>query len=144
MRRNNKKAASIMEYTTLIIIILGALLLMRQYIFQAMMGRWKETADSFGYGRQFDSTTAAVVENLFGCADGHQEGAKWCKTISAGGPPPHGNQCHTYGVVLEMLRCENGQMVSNGQCSVSVTSCPPPASGQCNSGCDSSYCKLCP
>lgn len=49
------KAVSTIEYLGLVILIVAAFMLMRKYILQGIVGRWKNVGDSFGYGMLYDS-----------------------------------------------------------------------------------------
>lgn len=51
--RYNRKAASMVEYTMLLVILIAAFVAGRQYVLRAFAGRWKASADSFGYGMQY-------------------------------------------------------------------------------------------
>ncbi|MDD3374216.1 MAG: hypothetical protein PHY73_00640 [Candidatus Omnitrophica bacterium] len=52
--KKNKKASSVVEYSVLILLFIGAMIAMRHQIHRSFFGRWKETADRFGYGQQYD------------------------------------------------------------------------------------------
>lgn len=52
-----QKAFSTLEYATLIAVVVAALLVMGIYIRRAVCGKWKDAADSFGFGRQYDTAT---------------------------------------------------------------------------------------
>ncbi|MFH1360153.1 MAG: hypothetical protein ABIJ41_03850 [Candidatus Omnitrophota bacterium] len=55
MRKIKKtKAVSTLEYTLLILVILGSLFLMQKHIVRGFAGRWKDTGDAFGGGKQYD------------------------------------------------------------------------------------------
>ncbi|MDD5477967.1 MAG: hypothetical protein PHG87_07235 [Candidatus Omnitrophica bacterium] len=51
-----KKGMSVVEYSLLIAIVIAGLLAMQVYVKRAVNGRWKETGDVFGFGRQTDKT----------------------------------------------------------------------------------------
>ncbi len=53
LRRKTKKGQSVLEYATLIIFILIVFLAFQKYIVRGLSGRWKSSADGFGYGRQY-------------------------------------------------------------------------------------------
>lgn len=58
-----KKAFSTLEYAVLIAVTVAALITMSVYIKRAVSGRFKDTADSFGFGRQYDpKTTVETIE----------------------------------------------------------------------------------
>ena len=42
------------EYTVLVVIVVAALIGMQVYIRRAISGRWREAADGFGHGRQYE------------------------------------------------------------------------------------------
>ena len=44
------------EYTALLVIIMLVFLSFQKYVVRGFAGRWKETGDAFGYGRQYDPT----------------------------------------------------------------------------------------
>lgn len=50
----NKRAMSILEYSALISAIVIALLTMQIFLKSAVQGKWKEAADTFGHGRQYE------------------------------------------------------------------------------------------
>lgn len=47
------KGSLLIEYACLIAIVTGAVLAMGIYFKSAVCGRWKQSADSFGYGLQY-------------------------------------------------------------------------------------------
>lgn len=49
-----KKASAILEYGLLITIIIAALIAMQVYVKRAISGKYKEAADIFGFGRQYE------------------------------------------------------------------------------------------
>ncbi len=48
-----KRANIMIEYAILIAVIIAALLGVAVYLKRAISGRWREVADTFGYGRQY-------------------------------------------------------------------------------------------
>ena len=50
----SKRAFSTLEYAVLTVVVIAALITMSIYIKRAVSGRFKDTADSFGFGRQYD------------------------------------------------------------------------------------------
>ena len=54
-----KKAISVVEYSLFIAVIIAAILGMQFYLKRAICGRWKETGDVFGFGRQYDPQETA-------------------------------------------------------------------------------------
>ena len=55
MKILNKKAFSVVEYVVLFVVIIGAFLIMRNYIQRGLFGTWRQTGQSFAFGRQYDS-----------------------------------------------------------------------------------------
>jgi len=55
MKMRNLRAASIIEYSLLLAVVVAAILGMQIYLKRAISGRWREAADTFGYGRQYDA-----------------------------------------------------------------------------------------
>jgi Flp pilus assembly pilin Flp len=47
------KANLVIEYAVLIVVIIAALLGISVYLKRAVSGRWRESADTFGHGRQY-------------------------------------------------------------------------------------------
>ena len=54
-KKRNLKGMSIIEYSLLIAIVVSALFGMQIYLKRAISGRWRQAADGFGYGRQYDA-----------------------------------------------------------------------------------------
>ena len=55
MKMRNLRAASIIEYSLILAVVVAAILGMQIYLKRAISGRWREAADTFGYGRQYDA-----------------------------------------------------------------------------------------
>ena len=53
-----RKGITFLEYGLLIVLVIGALVIMRVYFQRAVQGKWKENADRFGHGLQFEGTMA--------------------------------------------------------------------------------------
>lgn len=49
-----KKGLSVIEYAILIAVVAAALLAMQAYIRKAVSGRWRQQADSIGFGMQYE------------------------------------------------------------------------------------------
>jgi Flp pilus assembly pilin Flp len=49
------RAASTIEYAMVIAVVIAALLGIQVYVKRAVCGRWRQAADTFGYGRQYDA-----------------------------------------------------------------------------------------
>ena len=56
MSTDNKrqKGALTIEYAVLVAIVVAALIGMQVYMRRAICGRWREAADTFGHGRQYE------------------------------------------------------------------------------------------
>jgi hypothetical protein len=54
MRRDKKiRAVSTLEYSIVVAVVVAALLGMQIYLKRAVCSRWRQAADTFGYGRQY-------------------------------------------------------------------------------------------
>ncbi len=51
------KGVSTIEYSAVVALVVLAICAMSFYIQRAVSGHWRQTADSFGYGRQYDTKT---------------------------------------------------------------------------------------
>lgn len=49
-----KKGSLLLEYTFFIAVIVAALIGMQIYVKRAVCGRWRQSADVFGSGRQYE------------------------------------------------------------------------------------------
>lgn len=49
-----KKGSLLLEYSFFIAVIIAALLCMQVYVKRAVCGRWRQSADVFGLGRQYE------------------------------------------------------------------------------------------
>ena len=58
------KGSLILEYTVLITIVIAAFLCGQIYVKRAICGRWRQAADVFGSGRQYEPnlTTIETIE----------------------------------------------------------------------------------
>lgn len=56
------RAASMIEYALVIAVVIAALLGIQVYVKRAVCGRWREAADIFGFGRQYQSPTRIIWE----------------------------------------------------------------------------------
>ena len=57
-----RKGSSIVEYSVLIIIILSALYMMKDSIGRGIFSKYKQTGESFGFGRQYDAKRTVVCK----------------------------------------------------------------------------------
>ena len=65
-RRGQRKGLTIIEYTLLIVAVVGALTAMALPLRRAISYKWRQTADSFGGGRQYASEgerATQIIEN---------------------------------------------------------------------------------
>jgi Flp pilus assembly pilin Flp len=53
--RRNAAGMSILEYTVLITALLAAILSVQVYLRRAISSKWRDAADSFGLGRQYET-----------------------------------------------------------------------------------------
>jgi len=49
------RATSILEYALVVAVVAAAVLGIEIYIKRAISGRWRQAADTFGYGRQYNA-----------------------------------------------------------------------------------------
>ncbi len=49
-----KRGISVIEYSLIVAVAVAALLGMSIYVKRAISGRWRQAADTFGHGRQYD------------------------------------------------------------------------------------------
>ncbi len=56
----NKKASLFIEYALLVAIVAAAFIAMAGYIKGSVCGAWKDNADSFGYGLQYEPGVTEV------------------------------------------------------------------------------------
>lgn len=54
MKMRNLKAASIIEYSLIVAVVVAAILGIQIYLKRSINGNWRQAADTFGYGRQYD------------------------------------------------------------------------------------------
>lgn len=52
-QKNNFIAQSTLEYAVVIVVVVGALLAMFGFLNRHIQGSWRQSADTFGGGRQF-------------------------------------------------------------------------------------------
>jgi len=63
MKKKRNKAQSFLEYAVLFIITVAALLAMRVYILRIVQERYRQSADVFGEGEQYDRIATQVLVN---------------------------------------------------------------------------------
>ncbi len=51
---NLRRGSLAIEYTVLIAVVVAALIGMQVYVRRAICGKWRASADAFGYGRQYE------------------------------------------------------------------------------------------
>lgn len=57
----HSRGFSAIEYAFLIAIVVAGLIGMSVYTKRAIMGKWREAADTFGFGRQYDPGVTQVI-----------------------------------------------------------------------------------
>lgn len=57
---NLRKGSLAIEYAVLVAVVIAALIGMQAFIKRALCGRWRSTADAFGYGRQYEPDETVV------------------------------------------------------------------------------------
>lgn len=60
------KAVSVIEYSLIVAVVVAAILGMQIYTKRAISGRWRQAADVFGYGRQYESTLPSGRLQIWG------------------------------------------------------------------------------
>lgn len=60
MKAAKTRALSIIEYLLILTVITAALLGMQIYMKRAISGRWRQSADVFGHGRQYDAPEVTI------------------------------------------------------------------------------------
>ena len=63
MRRKEIKAMSVIEYSIIWVTIVAVFIGIGIYLKRAICGNWRETADTFGFGRVYDSPTPIMWDN---------------------------------------------------------------------------------
>jgi Flp pilus assembly pilin Flp len=53
-RKRHSRAGLAIDYVLLWVIVIAALISMSVIIKRALCGKWRQSADSFGYGRQYE------------------------------------------------------------------------------------------
>lgn len=59
-KKCSNKAMSIIEYSMVVAVVVAALVGMQIYIKRAISGRWRQAADTFGFGRQYDAPEVRI------------------------------------------------------------------------------------
>lgn len=54
---SSRRGQSTLEWVLLMAIMLAALLGAQRFLKASLMGQWRQTADTFGHGRQYDRST---------------------------------------------------------------------------------------
>ena len=67
MTRMHRRGSFSLEYAALLAIVVAAILGMAVYTKRALCGKWRETADSFGHGRQYEPCVTEVCDAT-GCS----------------------------------------------------------------------------
>ena len=58
--KNYLKAISLIEYSMIIVVLVAALIGIQIYLKRALCGRWRQAADSFGFGRQYTAPNLRI------------------------------------------------------------------------------------
>ena len=53
------------EYSVLIAIIISSIIAMMVYVKRSMMGKLRDSADSFGFGRQYEPGVTTIKQECF-------------------------------------------------------------------------------
>lgn len=53
-KKQQKRATSILEYCVTVAVVVFALVGFQIYLKRAICGRWRQSVDTFGYGRQYN------------------------------------------------------------------------------------------
>lgn len=54
MKRRDRKGQSFIEYAILVVLVVGALLAMRTYMVRSVQEKYRQSADVFGEGGQYE------------------------------------------------------------------------------------------
>lgn len=60
INKKRRKGSSIVDYVLLIFAVVCVLIIMGVYVQRAIMGKWKESADSLGHGRQYEGEISFI------------------------------------------------------------------------------------
>jgi len=60
---SKKSGMTTLEYSVLALVIILALLAMQTMLRRAISAKWKDSADSFGSGRQYEAGVSTVTVN---------------------------------------------------------------------------------
>ena len=60
-RRRDHHGQSWIEYALVIAAVVAALVVMQRYLKASVMGRWRQAADTFGGGQQFEPGKSQVA-----------------------------------------------------------------------------------
>jgi len=60
MRRRYMRGMSTLEYTMILVIAAAALIGIEIYVKRAICGRWRQAADTFGFGRQYNTSSLKI------------------------------------------------------------------------------------
>ena len=63
MKNKYSKAMSIIEYSLLVAIVAAAILGIQIYLKRAVCDHWRQSADVFGHGRQYDAPELQIWED---------------------------------------------------------------------------------
>jgi hypothetical protein len=124
----NKRGASVIEYIVLIVLILSALYVMKDMMSRGIFSKYKQTGESFGFGRQYDAKRTMVCkEDPLSC------GAKYIlgrRAINANSRILYDEDCYQGKVRRTPAPINNGSGWNTD-----TGGCP-----QCSPGDDSCFC----
>lgn len=60
------KGTHVIEYSLVLAAVVAAIIGVQIYLKRAISGRWRQAADTFGYGRQYEPTSPGQKLNIWG------------------------------------------------------------------------------
>jgi len=61
MKRNNRQGQTVLQYAVLIILVAAAFMAMRSYLLGALQEKYRQSADVFGEGEQYQEGVTRAV-----------------------------------------------------------------------------------
>jgi len=59
-KKRYSRGMSVVEYAMVITLLVAAFMGIQIYLKRAICGRWRQTADTFGFGRQYNAPTLRI------------------------------------------------------------------------------------
>ena len=56
------RGQAVLEYCIMVVILVAALMAAKRFFKAVIMGRWQSTADSFGFGRQYEPGRTTIAQ----------------------------------------------------------------------------------